>query len=127
MKKFSYIILFVLLINGRQITFAQLTQYIKLINKTGITITKVFIAPVTESERWSNNLLLNENLESEDTVTINFNKSNYPEDCIWDLKVINNRDNSLYWYDLDLCRFNVITLFWDEKKDKCWAEYELYE
>lgn len=118
------IILFILINCFISESYAQLTQYFTLVNKTGITIHKIFVAPVTDSENWSQNILPNESLGIDEKITLNFNKSNFPEDCVWDIKIQDNKEISASWYDIDLCRFSTIILHWNEKKDESWVEFE---
>ncbi len=124
MKKPLSLILFVLLYFFNSTLFAQLTQYFTLVNKTGITIDKVFVAPITDSESWSKDLLTEQSIYDGEKATLSFNKSNFPDDCVWDIKINSIEDSSMSWYDIDLCRYHEIILRWDESKEKAWAELE---
>ncbi|MBI5729855.1 MAG: hypothetical protein HY963_01840 [Ignavibacteriales bacterium] len=104
--------------------FAQVNQDFTLVNKTGVAISKFFVAPVTDSESWGPNLLGDRILKNGETLEISFNKSKFLDDCAWDMKVNDRKGNSLSWYDIDLCKYNTITLHWDDSKGNGWAEFE---
>ncbi len=124
MKRSLLFLLIALVFGISQGSFAQVTQYFTIINKTGMPINKIFVAPVTDSEKWSDNIIGAESLNNDDVKTLFFTKNNFPEDCVWDIKVINNNGNSFIWYDIDFCKYHTITLYWDENKDRGWTEFK---
>ena len=95
-----------------------------MVNKTGVTISEIYVAPITDSESWGPNLLGDRILKNGETLEISFNKSKFLDDCVWDIKVNDKYENSLSWYYIDLCKYTTITLHWDTNKDKGWAEFE---
>jgi len=104
-------------------SFAQVNQDFTLVNNTGETIYKLFVAPVTDSESWGSNLLGNKPLKNGQSIEVSFDKSSFPDDCVWDLKV-HKEGNTLSWFDIDLCRYFKITLHWDPAKGEGSAELE---
>lgn len=120
----KYLLVIVLVFCFTNYSFSQVTQYFTITNKTGLTIDKIFVAPVTDSEIWSSNILIKESFINGETANMFFNKSEFPEDCVWDLKVFDNNGNTFIWYDIDLCRFNKIILQRDDRKNKNWVEFE---
>jgi hypothetical protein len=40
----------------------------------------------------------------------------------WDLKITDKDGNSLEWADLNLVEISELTLHWDAKKSKGWAD-----
>lgn len=122
MKK--YFLLIILICCSSYYSFSQVTQYFTATNNTGLTIDKIFVAPVTDSEIWSSNILIKDSFINGETANMFFNKSEFPEDCVWDLKAYDNNGNTFIWYDIDLCRFNKITLHRDARNNKNWIEFK---
>lgn len=123
MKKMS-IVLFIVVIRFffAEALLAQANQSFLLVNKTGVTICKLFVAPVTDSENWSSNLFAYNTLENEGSIKILIDKSKFPADCVWDIKIFDGNNNSLSWFDIELCGHSKITLYWNSKDNKGYAE-----
>lgn len=108
-KQFLYLFT-ALMIYASLNTFAQANQDFTLVNKTGVTIYKFFVAPVSDSKSWGPNLLGDTPLENGESIEISFDKSSFPDDCLWDAKVLDEAGTSLSWFDIDLCKYYEITL-----------------
>src|SRR4051812_20066775 len=75
-------------------------QDFTLINRTGYTISEVYVAP-SKSSDWEEDVLGQDTLEDRTTVDINFSRSENP--CRWDLKVVYDDKTTAEWAALDLC------------------------
>jgi hypothetical protein len=111
--KMLFVPIIVIILSFTSNLFSQVSQYFTLVNNTGKIIDQVFVAPVTDSEKWGPNLLGSDPLKNEESRIISFDKSKFLSDCVWDIKTIMNNKNSKFWYNLDLCNYNVIKLYLD--------------
>lgn len=84
----------------------------KLINKTGLTIEEVYVAPSKE-DTWGEDIMGKDVLKNNDFVDIEFSRKETT--CKWDLKVVDSDKDSIEWTDLNLCEANEITLKYEGK------------
>lgn len=85
----------------------------KLVNKTGLTIDKLFVGP-SSSENWGPDILGRDVLNDGETAEIKF--STGQSECNWDLKIVDEKGGSVSWIGLDLCKAEEITLMYQDKK-----------
>lgn len=79
----------------------------KLVNKTGVTIEKIFISPADVND-WEEDVLDVDTLEDGETVEVKFSVDEAKK--IWDLKVEDHEGTAIIWENLDLSKVNVLTL-----------------
>ena len=90
-----------------------------MVNKTGIDIQEVYIAPHS-SEEWQDDVMGKDMLVSGKSVKINFERQNKTK--IWDLKVVDKDGKATVWQNLNLLEISKVTLHLDG--DKATAEVE---
>lgn len=93
-------------------------QDFTLINKTGVTIHKVFVSPHTTDD-WEENILEKDTLKSGEEIDITFDREETA--AMWDLRVEDSQGNSIEWENLNLLKIEEVTLFYDAKTHKAWA------
>jgi len=96
-------------------------QDFTLVNTTGYTIDKVFVAP-TKSDDWEEDVLGRDQLVDKDKVAIHFSRAD--KTCLWDLKVVYDDATSAEWTKFDLCTVSKITIKYDRASDTTSAVYE---
>ncbi len=84
-----------------------------LVNKTGIDIQEIYIAPHS-SEDWQEDVMGKEMLVDGKSVKINFVRQTKTK--LWDLKVVNKDGKASVWQNLDLLEISKVTLHLDEGK-----------
>jgi len=114
MKKFAVALVAALVLAGSMAVFAASgEQDFVLINKTGLTIDKVFVSPTTTDD-WEEDVLGVDVLENGEHVTIKFSRDT--EACQWDLKIVDEEGDSVVWNNINLCKAEEITLLYQNKK-----------
>lgn len=96
-------------------------QDFTLRNKTGYTISEVYVSPA-KSSSWEEDVLGRDTLDDDDTVDISFHRS--AKSCNWDLKVVYDDGEEATWEGFNLCEVGSISLYYDRKKDRTWAQYQ---
>ena len=84
-----------------------------LVNRTGLTIMEVYLSP-TNSDEWGEDVMGKDVLANREKVDIVF--SSTETECNWDLKVVDEDDDSIEWTKLNLCTASEITLIYEGKK-----------
>lgn len=84
-----------------------------LVNKTGLTIQEVYVSP-THDDEWGEDVMGRDVLEDDAAVEISFSRRE--TECLWDLKVIDDDDDSVVWTKLNLCEASEITLKYEGKR-----------
>lgn len=84
-----------------------------LINKTGVTITELYVSPVNVND-WEEDVLGRDVLKNGERIDIQFARGE--NTCKWDLKMVDEDDDEGIWKNLDLCTINEITIMWENKK-----------
>lgn len=84
-----------------------------LVNKTGIDIQEIYIAPHS-SEEWQEDVMSKEMLVDGKSVKINFVRQTKTK--LWDLKVVDKDGKASVWQNLDLLEISKVTLHLDEGK-----------
>ena len=88
-------------------------QDFTLVNKTGVIIDQLFIAPHS-SDDWEEDILGADVLGDGETLDIKFHRSQ--TDAMWDLKIQDTKGNSVEWENLNLLKTKKVTLHYDGKK-----------
>ena len=88
-------------------------------NQTGVEINSLFVSP-HDSNDWEQDILGQDTLASGDSVKVIFDDRE--KKVRWDLKITDKDGNSLEWADLNLLEISELTLHWDAKKGKGWAD-----
>jgi hypothetical protein len=88
-------------------------------NKTGVLINALYVSP-RSADDWEEDVLGQETLANGESVKVNFDDRD--KHVHWDLKVEDSKGNSLEWEDLNLVEISEVTLHWDAKKGKGWAD-----
>ena len=85
----------------------------KLKNKTGYHIDEVYVSPHS-SDNWGSDIMGSGALDDGGNVNIVFPHGGTA--CRFDIKVKYNIDSTTaQWTDVDLCKYETISLFWDQK------------
>jgi hypothetical protein len=110
MRKTTLVILagFVILAAGLGL-FADQNKVLdfKLVNKTEVTIEKIFISPADVND-WEEDVLDVNVLEAGETVEVKFSVDETKK--LWDLKVEDHEGTAIIWENLDLSKVSVLTL-----------------
>jgi hypothetical protein len=88
-------------------------------NKTGVEINSLYVSP-HDSDDWEEDILGQDTLPNGESLKISFDDRD--KNVHWDLKVVDKQGNSLEWEDLNLLEISELTLHWDAKKGKGWAD-----
>ncbi len=88
-------------------------------NQTGVEIHSLYVSPHS-SDDWEDDVLGQDTLASGESVKITFDDRE--KHAHWDMKVTDKDGNSLEWEDLNLVEISEVTLHWDAKKNKGWAD-----
>lgn len=96
-------------------------QDFTLVNRTGYTISEVYVAP-SKSSDWEEDVLGQDILEDRSSVDINFSRSE--DTCRWDLKVVYDDESTAEWAAFDLCTVSKVTIFYNAKTDVTSAQTE---
>jgi len=123
MKKKFFVFFALLVIAGSMNTFAQNYLDFTLVNKTGVDIYEIYVAPISDSKSWGPELLGKEPLLNGESIEITFDPGDF-EDCKWDLKIKDTEGTSLTWYDIDLCEYWQITIKYNFDTQKGTAVFE---
>ena len=81
-------------------------------NKTGYQIDEVYVAP-SASKNWGKDIMGTGALGDGEKVKIVFPHGNGV--CSFDIQVKYNDGDTAAWTEVDLCKYETITLFWDKK------------
>jgi hypothetical protein len=92
-------------------------QDFTLVNKTGVEIHALHIAPHS-SDEWGEDILGKDTLASGDKLDITFPSRTRAKQ--WDLRVEDEKGNSLTWESIDLLEVSEVTLHY--KDGKAWAD-----
>lgn len=91
----------------------------KLVNKTGYQIDSVFVAP-TSSSSWGDDIMGREAVPDGSTVNVTF--AHGGSACRFDIHVKYNDGEQAEWVDVDLCKYEKISLYWDGKTTRAVGE-----
>jgi len=88
-------------------------------NQTGVEIHSLHVSPHSTDD-WEEDILGKDTLPDGESVKVTFDDRD--KHVHWDLKVTDKDGNSLEWYDLNLVEISEVTLHWDPKAGKGWAD-----
>ncbi|HYR77522.1 MAG TPA: hypothetical protein VEM96_17030 [Pyrinomonadaceae bacterium] len=88
-------------------------------NQTGVEINSLYVSPHSSND-WEEDILGQDTLASGESLKITFDDRD--KHVHWDLKVTDHEGNSLEWDDLNLIEISEVTLHWDAKAGKGWAD-----
>ena len=88
-------------------------QDFTLLNETGVIIDKVYISP-HDSDDWEEDVLGADTLPSGESVDIKFHRAE--KSPLWDLRIEDNKANSIEWENLNLLEISKITLNYKDGK-----------
>ena len=94
-------------------------QDFTLHNETGVEIHSLYVSP-HDSDDWQDDILGQETLPNGESVKVTFD--NREKQAKWDLKVTDKNGNALEWENLDLTKITNVTIHWDAKQKKGWAD-----
>jgi len=115
MKRFTFVLALIsMLVFSTNVVFAG-AQDFTLVNKTGVTITKLYVAP-SKSNDWEENILAKDVLLDGETFDIAFSGQ---KSTFWDIRVEDNKGNYSEWEHFNLKEVSKVTL-----KKNGQAEYE---
>lgn len=92
-----------------------------LINKTGYTISEVYVSSVATDD-WEEDVMGRDELGNGERVHITFGKRS--KGCEWDMMVVYDDGEEAVWHALDLCTISAVTLRYSRKDGSTWAETE---
>ena len=91
---------------------AQGKQDFTLVNKTGLTVSELYVSP-SKADEWGEDVLGVDVLAAGAKVAISFHRSEKP--CKWDLKIVDDDGDDVVWENIDLCKASEITLKYEGK------------
>jgi hypothetical protein len=92
-------------------------QDFTLVNKTGVEIHALHVAPHS-SDDWDEDILGKDTLGNGESLEIKFGRHDKAHH--WDIRIEDEKGNSLTWENLDLTTISEITLHY--KDGKAWAD-----
>lgn len=92
-------------------------QDFTLVNKTGIEIHALHVSPHS-SDEWGEDILGKDTLANGENLEITFGKRDRAHH--WDLRIEDEKGNSLTWENLDLMKIEEVVLHF--KDGKAWAD-----
>jgi hypothetical protein len=90
-------------------------------NRTGYTITEVYLAPAS-SDNWEEDILGKDTLDTNTSFDVDMSES--ADTCKWDLRAVYEDKSAAKWRNIDLCKISSITLFYNAKTDVTSAKYK---
>ncbi len=81
--------------------YSQNIKDVKFINKTGMTVTKVFMSP-HQANKWSANLLTAGRIASNDAYQVELPARS--PNCSWDFKVYDDRNKEYHIDNVNICQ-----------------------
>ncbi len=88
-------------------------QDFTLVNRTGLTINELYVSPARASH-WGEDVLGRDTLDDGDSVEVRFSRKE--DECVWDLKVVDEDGDAVNWEAINLCQAEKITLKYDRKQ-----------
>jgi len=82
-------------------------QDFRLVNKTGVVITKVMVSP-HDQKSWGEDIMGQDVLSDDDKVDIKFHCNEDAE--YWDLKIVDKDGHEVIWQNLNLLKISKVTL-----------------
>ncbi len=102
--------------------WAQGKQDFTLVNKTGYTLSELYVSPAAAQD-WEEDILGKDILDDGESVDISFDRGS--KTCKWDLKVVyEDDDSSAVWSGIDLCTVSRITIKYNRSTDTTSATFD---
>jgi hypothetical protein len=101
--------------------FAQGKQDFTVVNETGVEIAELYVSPHNINS-WQEDVLGQDTLPSGEAVEIKFGRTEKAK--LWDLKIVDSEGNSIVWTNLNLLEISKVTLHYNAKTGKAWADIE---
>lgn len=101
--------------------FGQGAQDFRVVNATGVEIHELYVTPHTADD-WQEDILGRDTLPSGEAVDITFSRKEKAK--MWDLRVVDGEGNSIEWENLNLLEISKVTLRYNKKTGKAWADVE---
>lgn len=99
-------------------------QDFTLVNETGLTINEIYCSPTTTKD-WEEDVLGVDVLANGEEVEISFSRDE--DACDWDLMIVDEDGDKIYWTDFDLCEAMTITLYYEDGKPTAEIENAVME
>ena len=99
------------------IAYAQGKQDFTLHNATGVEIHELYVSP-HDSGDWEEDVLGRDTLPDGESVEITFSRKEKAK--LWDIKIVDGKENSIEWEELNLLEISEVTLH--KKGNRVWAE-----
>lgn len=112
-KRYAAILVFALVLLAGAGIAAAGTQDFTLVNKTGVDIAELYIAP-SASEDWEEDVLGTDILKDGASVEITFSPKLKAK--TWDLMVVDGEGDEITWTALELNEITTITLHFENGK-----------
>jgi hypothetical protein len=77
-----------------------------VINKTGMTITHLYLSP-TKDEEWGEDILEKDVLATGEECGIEFDKDD--DECAYDIKIVDGKQQPWIVTNVDLCKYTKVT------------------
>jgi len=103
---------FILLLLTAVVAFAG-DQDFTLVNDTGLTIDQLYISP-TKADNWEEDILGVDVLKHGEEVHITFSRDEKTRH--WDIMIVDEEGDKIYWRDIDLIQAEKITLSYEDEK-----------
>jgi hypothetical protein len=97
------------------------TQDFTILNNTGYPIEEVYVSASSKDD-WEEDVLGRDILGEDERTKIRFDRDE--DACLWDLKVVYDDGESSEWQGINLCKVSVVSLSYDRKSGRTWAETE---
>ncbi len=101
--------------------FAQGRQDFTVVNATGVEIHELYVSPHSADD-WQEDVLGQDTLASGDSVEIVFGRKEKAK--MWDLRIVDKDGTSIEWENLNLMEISKLTLHYNAKTGKAWADVE---
>jgi len=92
---------------------AQGAQDFTVVNKTGIEIYALFVAP-HDSDDWGDDILGQDTLGHNEELDITFSRKEKAK--LWDLRIEDSAGNYIEWESINLLKVSEVTLYYKNKK-----------
>ncbi len=106
-----------MLLGGASFALAG-SQDFRLVNRTGVDIHELYIAP-SGSQDWEEDVLGQDVLADGDELAISFDSGS---ERYWDLLIRDGDGNSITWEKINLKEISKLTLHYDGQK--AWADFD---
>jgi hypothetical protein len=100
---------------------AQGDQDFTVVNATGVEIHELYVSPHSADD-WQEDILGRDTLASGEFVDIVFSRKEKTK--LWDLRIVDGEGTAIEWPNLNLLEISKVTLHYNKKTGKVWADIE---